>query len=138
MTTLAVNRRARLAAIAAALILVANAGWSAGAIAGARGRAASPLTCMHGCRMRLRLRPGALAQWSSPQLFAPTQNVEPVLRVGRARLDGQALSGCHARFYGAGVVVDVSACGKRPVPMRLRAATIDDRAVTVAVTYWLR
>ena len=71
-------------------------------------------------------------------MFTPEQNVEPVLRVEGTSLNGQELSGCHARFYGAGVVVDASACGSRPVPLRLRAATISNRTVNLNVTYWLR
>jgi hypothetical protein len=71
-------------------------------------------------------------------MFTPEQNVEPVLRVEGARLVAQGISGCHARFYGAGVVVDASACGSRPVPLRLRAATVSSRTVDVNVTYWLR
>jgi hypothetical protein len=71
-------------------------------------------------------------------MFTLEQNVEPVVRVDGASLVGEALSHCHARFYGAGVVVDALACGSHSVPLRLRGATISDRTITVLVTYWLR
>jgi hypothetical protein len=68
-------------------------------------------------------------------MFAPTDMIATALTVHGKDLTGESLSYCHARFYGQGVVADVSACGTGKAPLQIRASTVDQRAMTLRVWY---
>jgi hypothetical protein len=113
-------------------LLVAATCLTATGVAAARG------VCERGCSARIRILPdGHVTIWRSPQMFAPTDMIASVLTVHGQELIGEGLSYCHGRFYGQGIVADVSACGTGNVPLQIRASTVAEQAVVLRVTYRL-
>jgi hypothetical protein len=92
-------------------------------------------SCARSCFARIRMPPDQLIRWRSVQFFAPSDMVATDLKVNGQELIGEALSRCHARFYGEGVVVDLSDCGSRREPLRIRATTIDSNTVILHLHY---
>lgn len=74
--------------------------------------------------------------WESNRQFRPTDAVETAVYVDGHELANTSMA-CDQGQIGHGVVVTVNLCGNRPVPLRLRAATLDGTRHRVTLAYRL-
>jgi hypothetical protein len=72
--------------------------------------------------------------WVSPQRFPSWSAVRLRLWAGRAEMTSEPISGCAAYFYGHGVSVRVTTCGKR-APIRLVASSSAPHRVKLRLRY---
>jgi hypothetical protein len=117
MTRIATKAAAAAVVAAAALASPANAGTPCSESA---------------CQARVKV--AEVVHWTSPERMSGQLEQLSVRARGR-ELRYEPAGDCVAYFYGGGAAARVSVCGRGKVRIRMRAAQLDRRPVTLSVRY---